>query len=92
MRQAPGLHPCARWTAVLGMLVLAVAMGLLGSMALAFSTQLASDRWLRLGATGFFAAMGLSALLVTARLTGTGGRPISPREPGHRSCAGHSPS
>jgi hypothetical protein len=80
MRHAPGLHPCNRWTAVLGMLVLAVAMVLLGSIALAFYTQLESDRWLRLGATDFFAAMGLSALLVTAQLAGTLWLSISPSQ------------
>jgi hypothetical protein len=57
-----------RCTAMLGIMVLAVALGLLGSIAVAFYTHHESDRMLQVGATGFFAAMDLSALLFIARL------------------------
>jgi hypothetical protein len=52
------------------MLVLAVALVLLGSIAVAFYTQLESDWVLQLGAAGFFVAMGVSALLFITRLAG----------------------
>jgi hypothetical protein len=70
MEYTPGLFPLDRWTAMLGMMVLAVAVVLLGSIAVAFYTHLESDRLLQLGATSFFAVMGLSALLFTTRLAG----------------------
>jgi hypothetical protein len=77
MPHTPGLPPFDRWTAMLGMMVLAVALVLLGSIAVAFYTHLESDRMLQLGATGFFAAMGVSALLFITRLAGAFPRPIS---------------
>ena len=76
MRQTSGHHPGDRLTAVLGITVLAVAMVLLGSIAVAFYTHLASDRWFRMGATSFFAAMGLSALVFMTRLVGALRLPI----------------
>jgi hypothetical protein len=78
MRHTSGLHPCDRLTAILGMTVLAVAMVLVGSIAIAFYTQLESDRWLRLGATGFFAVIGVSALLFATRLVGAVRLPTAP--------------
>jgi hypothetical protein len=71
LRHTPGPPGCDRWTAILGIEILALAMLLLASMATAFETQIESDRWLRMQLTGFFVAMGLSALLFTTRLTGT---------------------
>jgi hypothetical protein len=80
MRHTPGLHPCDRLTAVFGITILAVAMLLLGSMAIAFYIHLEPDWWLQIGATGFFAAMGLSALFFTTCLAGTCRLPISPSQ------------
>jgi hypothetical protein len=71
MRHTPGLPGCDRWTAVLGIAALAVAMLWLASLTTAICTQLESERWLQMGATGFFVAMGLSALLFITRLAGT---------------------
>jgi hypothetical protein len=70
MWQTSRRDPGNRLTAVLGITVLAVAMMLLGSIAIAFYAYLDSDRWLRMGATSFFAAMGLSALVFMTRLVG----------------------
>jgi len=65
-------------TAVLGITVLAVALGLLGSIAVAFYAHLGNDWWLRVGATSVFAAIGLSALVCIARLIGALRLPLWP--------------
>jgi hypothetical protein len=70
---------------------LGVAMVSLGSIALAFYTELESERWFQMGATGFFAAMGLSGLLFTTWLAGTCWLPISPSPDLSPGCAGRSP-
>jgi hypothetical protein len=92
MRHAPGLHPCDRLTAALGMIVLAVAMVLLGSIALAFYTQLESDQWLRLG--GSRASSRRWACQPSSSPLGSQARcgsPAPPRKTCDRSCAGRSP-
>ena len=62
---------------MLGITVLAVAMLLLGSLAVTFSTNSESERWFQMGATGFFAAMSLSALCFISRVARTWWLPIS---------------
>jgi hypothetical protein len=78
MRDKQALQAVDRLTAALGMTVLAVAVLLLGSIAIAFYTHLESDPWLRIGATGFFAVMGVSALLFSMRLIGAFRLPTLP--------------
>jgi hypothetical protein len=91
MRHTPGLPGCGRWTTILGIAVLALAMLWLGSLATAFYTQLECDRWLQIGTTGFVAAMGLSARFFITPHAGTCWALSSARETYHPGCAGRWP-
>jgi hypothetical protein len=67
-------------TVILWMTVLAVAMLWLGRMAVAFDLHLEPNWWLRRGDTGFFDAMGLSALVFITQLARALRLPTSPSQ------------